>query len=265
MTEADAPVRAPRETPSMALSRLLGEAAASCMPSGVSPYPLVPVAADSTLVHEGAPTRSLYLVLAGHFKTVRNGEDGYEQVLDFVEADGLLGCDGLADGRYASGAVALCDASVYAIPAAEIQRVCHLEPAFAARWQARMARQIARAGDIAWVMSAVGAEKRLARFLVMAMRHLPEPARPPLELRLPMCRRDLGSHLGLSHESVSRAFTLLDAAGLLRVSNRAIEIDDPAALRSFASSTRGYAALRREVAAAREPAGFRPAVVPAWG
>lgn len=259
MNDADAPVRHPIEGPSGALWRLLGEAAASCMPAGVSPYPLVRVAADATLVHEGAQARSIYLVQAGHFKTVRNGEDGYEQVLDFVQADGLLGCDSLADGRYASGAVALSDAWVYALPAAEIQRVCHEQPAFAARWQAEMAQQIARAGDRTWVMSAVGAEKRLARFLVMAMRRRPGSGQPPLELRLPMCRRDLGSHLGLSHESVSRAFTLLDSAGLLRVANRAVEIDDPAALRSFASSTRGYAALRRELAAARQPTACRTA------
>lgn len=240
-----APIRA-----ALALRRLLGDAAERCMPAGVSPYPLLHVAPDATLVHEGAAARSVYIVQAGHFKTVRNGEDGYEQVLDFVEADGLLGCDGLADGRYASGAIALSDAWVIALPAAEIQRLCHQDPGFAARWQAAMAQQIARAGDRMWVGNAVGAEKRLARFLVMSLRRQAEGGGWPQRLRLPMCRRDLGSHLGLSHESVSRAFTLLDAAGLLKVDNREVTIGEPQSLRRFASSTRGYTALRRDLAAA---------------
>lgn len=237
-----------------ALRRLLGEDASACMPAGVSPYPLLRVAQDATLVHEGGVARTIYLVQAGHFKTVRNCEDGYEQVLDFVDADGLLGCDGLADGRYASGAVALEDSWVCALPASDIQRVCQHSPAFAGRWQAAMALQIARAGDRTWVMSAVGAEKRLARFVVMTARRQAEHGQSSQRLRLPMCRRDLGSHLGLSHESVSRAFTLLDAAGMLHVHNREVEVTDIAALRSFASSTRGYAALRRGLAGPGGPA-----------
>ncbi|WP_425259365.1 Crp/Fnr family transcriptional regulator [Rubrivivax sp. RP6-9] len=245
MFEASTTTRRTSDTPPPALRRLLGEAAATFMPAGVSPYPLLRVPADTTLVHEGGLARTIYLVQAGHFKTVMNCEDGYEQVLDFVQADGLLGCDGLADGRYASGAVALEDAWVVALPAVEIQRVVQQEPAFAARWQAAMAQQIVRAGVRTWVMSAVGSEKRLARFLVKAMQRQADRGESPHRLRLPMCRRDLGSHLGLSHESVSRSFTLLDAAGLLRVNNREVEVLDAKVLRSFASSTRGYAALRR--------------------
>lgn len=264
MSAAHASVRPSLPPPARALRRLLGEAAASCMPAGVSPFPLLRVAADATLVHEGAPLRNFYLVEDGHFKTVRNCEDGYEQVLDFVGTDALLGCDGLADGRYASGAVALCEGWVYALPATAIQHMCQQEPAFAARWQASMARQIACAGDRTWVMSAVGAEKRLARFLVMALRRQAGAGPSSLQLHLPMCRRDLGSHLGLSHESVSRAFTLLDSAGLLRVHNRAIEFDDPEALGAFASSTRGYAALRRDLAIARTAAACRHEAAQPW-
>lgn len=228
-----------------ALRRLFGDASSTCMPAGVSPFPTLKVAQDATLVHEGGPARTVYVVQAGHFKTVRNGEDGYEHVLDFVGADGLLGCDGMADGHYASGAVALDDAWVCALPTAEIQRVCQQAPAFAARWQAAMSLQISRADDRTWVVNAVGAEKRLARFLLLASRRQAERGESPLRVRLPMCRRDLGSHLGLSHESVSRSFTVFVAAGLLGVSNRDVHVVDIAALRAFASTTRGYSALPR--------------------
>lgn len=249
MTAVDRTPACPTENPPPAIRRLLGEAASSVMPPGPNPYPLVRVPQDTTLAHEGSAARTIYLVQAGHFKTVRNGEDGYEQVLDFIDADGLLGCDGLADGRYASGAVALEDSWVYALPTVEIQRMCQQVPAFAARWQAAMARQIARAGDRAWVMSAVGAEKRVARFITMWLRRQADRGGSSSRMRLVMCRRDLGSHLGLSQESVSRALTLLDAAGMLKVHNRQVDVADVAALQAFVSTTRGYAALRRDLLA----------------
>ena len=238
--------------PPPALRRLLGDTVSAGLPAGVSPYPLLRVPAEATLVHEGGEARTVYLVQAGHFKTVRNGEDGYEQVLDFIGSDGLLGCDGLADGHYASGAVALVESWALALPAAELQRLCQQSAAVAARWQAAMALQIARAGDRTCVMSAVGAEKRLARFVLMAARRQAERGESSRRLHLPMCRRDLGSYLGLSHESVSRSFTLLASAGMLTVSNRDVEVTDPAALRAFVASTRGYAALRRELLALGE-------------
>ena len=256
MFDASTTPRPTSDAPPLALRRLLGDAAATFMPAGMGPYALLRVAADTTLVHEGALARTIYVVQAGHFKTVMNCEDGYEQVLDFAQADGLLGCDGLANGRYASGAVALEDAWVVALPAAEIQRVAQQEPTFAARWQAAMAQQIVRASQRTWVVSAVGSEKRLARFLAMVMRRQAERGESLHRLRLPMCRRDLSSHLGLSHESVSRSFTLLAASGLLRVNNREVEILDAEALRSFASSTRGYPALRRSACHPHDRAGF---------
>lgn len=229
----------------VALERLFGSSFAAWWPAGICPFPLVRVHQGGTLVHEGAPTRVIYVIQSGHFKLLRVGEDGYEQVLDFAGDGELLGCDGLHDGRYASGAVALEDAWAVAMPVTEMHHLCRSAPALALRWEAAMAAQIARAGDRAWVMGAVGAEKRVARFVLLALRRRAARGASATRLRLPMCRRDLASHLGLSHESVSRSFTLLGEVGLLGVVNREIEVLDSDALHDLACSTRGYAAMRR--------------------
>ncbi len=242
-TRPGAPPAAPA-----ALQRLFGDALEACMPGGVCPFPLMRVAQDATLIHEGAAARLLHVIQAGHFKVVRTCEDGYEQVLDFADTGDLLGCDGLADGHYASGTVALEASWVFALPMADVQRLCAQVPALAERWQAAMARQIARAGDRAWVMGAVGAEKRVARFVLLALQRQAARGESAQRLHLRMCRRDLASHLGLSHESVSRSFTLLADAGLLGVDNREIDLLDRAALHALAHSTRGYPALRRQAA-----------------
>jgi len=239
-----------------ALARFLGPGAGESMPAGVSPFALVRVAQEAPLVHEGAPARCVYLVQAGSFKTVRTGEDGYEQVLDFVGRHDVIGCDGLANGQHASGAVALEESWVYALPLADIRRLARQRPDFNDRWQAMLAAQIAHAGELAWLTAAVGAEKRLARFLLLLSRRMAERGESPRRLRLRMCRRDVAGHLGLAHESVSRSLSMLTDLGMLRVDNREIEIVDAEALRAFASCTRGYPDAKRGAVA---PAGARAA------
>lgn len=255
LPHAGAPARSLRES---ALEQFLGSGAHDWMPAGVSPFALMRVAADAPLVHEGAPARCVYLVQAGSFKTVRTGVDGYEQVLDFVGRHDVIGCDGLADGHHASGAVALEESWVYALPIADIRRLAQQQPGFNERWQATMAAQIAHAGELARLIAAVGSEKRVARFLLQLSRRMAERGESPRRLRLRMCRRDIASHLGLAHESVSRSFSMLADMGLLRVDNREIEIVDGDALREFASCTRGYPEAKRagpaRAAALDEPA-----------
>jgi CRP/FNR family transcriptional regulator, anaerobic regulatory protein len=233
----------------VALERLFGNNFAEWWPAGICPFPLVRVQQGATLIHEGAPARVVHVIQNGYFKLLKIGEDGYEQVLDFACDGELLGCDGLFDGRYAIGAVALEEAWAVAMPVSELHHLCRNVPAASLRWEAAMAAQIARAGDRAWVMGAVGAEKRVARFVLLALRRQSARGGSGSRLRLPMCRRDLASHLGLSHESVSRSFTLLDEGGLLSVVNRDIEVLDPEALHDLACSTRGYAAMRRSAPA----------------
>jgi CRP/FNR family transcriptional regulator len=222
------------------LQRLLGESLAEWGPAGVAPFARLRVGEQQTLFHQGAPARCVYLVHTGWFKIVRTGEDGYEQALDFCGPGDVLGCDVMADAMHHNQAVALETAWVYALPIADVQRMCHRSAPFNARWQAAMAAHIARAGEAAWVMAAVGAEKRTARFIITFARRMGALGQSRRRLRLRMCRRDIASHLALAHESVSRSFSLLVNNGILRVENREIEILDEVALQRFAQVTRGY-------------------------
>jgi CRP/FNR family transcriptional regulator, anaerobic regulatory protein len=223
-----------------ALECLIGGSLAEWAPGGMSPFALLRVAEHHALFHEGSPTHSVYVVQAGFFKIVRTGEDGYEHVLDFAGRHDLLGCDGLANGEHPSSAVALEESWVYALPMAEVRRLTQRLPGFSARWESAMSAQIGRAGELAWLMAAVGAEKRTARFISLYAQRMAERGQSSRRLLLRMSRRDIASHLGLAHESVSRSFTLLAEAGVLLVDNREIEIIDPDALHRYAFSTRGY-------------------------
>ena len=197
------------------------------------------VQAGSLLLHEGAPARQVCVVFAGTFKVVKTGDDGYEHVLGFAMRGDLLGYDGLASGRYASAAVALEDSVVFTLPLRQFDRLRRADPQFDHALQVALSRQLSRSIDLAELMSAVAADARLARFLLHLAARMAEQGLSPRRLRLRMNRRDIASHLGVAHETVSRSFSLLADRGFLRVENREIEILDPAGLRAHGHCTRG--------------------------
>ena len=72
-------------------------------------------------------------------------------------------------------------------------------------------------------------------------------------LYLRMSRRDIASHLGVSHETVSRSFGALANWGCITVNNREVEILDRERLMACASNTRGLADARPGLAAESAP------------
>lgn len=199
------------------------------------------VAGGALLLHEGAAARHVCVVLAGTFKTVKTGDDGYEHVLGFSMRGDLLGYDGLASGRYASAAMALEDSVVFVLTLRQLDQLRHADACFDRALQTALSRQMSRAIELAELMSAVAADARLARFLLHLSARMEEQGLSPRRLLLRMNRREIASHLGVAHETVSRSFGLLADRGYLRVENRAIEILDGDGLRLHAHCTRGPA------------------------
>lgn len=216
---------------------------------GLLPPRLQRVPAGTTLVHENGTAHCFHMVLAGDFKLCKVSADGYEQVLDFAGRFDVLGFDGLGTGRYAAAAVALEDASVYTMGLAEVEALRRASPAFDRQWQAALSRQLSRLGELAVLMAAVSADRRVARFLLQLSRRMAACGQSPRRLRLRMSRRDIASHLGLAHESISRALGALGALDLLQVRFRDIEIVDHAGLEAFARCTRGGDPLHARAAA----------------
>jgi CRP/FNR family transcriptional regulator len=202
-------------------------------------FTLQRVPRGATPLREGARADLLCVVQAGSFKSVMTAEDGYEYVLSFAWRGDVLGYDGLAGGHYAFSAVALEDSRVVLLPLARLDALRHRMPALDAALQARVARSLAHAGEIAEVMAAVAADVRLARFLVQLSTRMAERGQSPRRMLLRMNRRDIANHLGLAHETISLSFRLLVERGWLHVHNREIEIVDLAGLRQCGRSTRG--------------------------
>ncbi|WP_395703027.1 Crp/Fnr family transcriptional regulator [Aquabacterium sp.] len=200
--------------------------------------PLWRVRPGQALVHEGAAVDHIHVVRSGSLKCVRVWEDGYEQVLALAGRGDLIGFESLSRARHLTGAVALEDATVYALAVREVEAMRRRCPSFDRALLLATSRQLAAAGQIAEMLAPVSAETRLARFLVWYAERMAERGESPRRLRLRMPRRDLASLLGVAHETVSRSFSFLAGAGVLRVDNREVEIVDRDGLLACTRSTR---------------------------
>jgi len=80
-------------------------------------------------------------------------------------------------------------------------------------------------------LGSMHAEERVAAFLLNLTERLRVRGFSAASVVLRMSREEIGSYLGLKLETVSRTFSKFQAAGLLFVRQRHIQITDPAGLR----------------------------------
>jgi CRP/FNR family transcriptional regulator len=197
------------------------------------------VPAESALVHEGQVFDHLYCVAAGSFKCVQTDVEGYEQVLGFAIQGDLVGLEGLALTRYGVGAVALEESSVAVLPFQQLVEMGHSLPALEKLLHRAAGAELMHRNEKQYLMSAASSEVRVARFLLHFAERQQALGHSGRRLRLCMTRREIASCLGVAHETVSRALSALAHHGIIQVSNRDVEIIDPAGLYALQRVTRG--------------------------
>lgn len=173
----------------------------------------------SRLFRHGDKFTSLFTIRTGFLKSCISSEDGSEQVTGFQMAGEVLGFDGIATGRHTCDAIALEDTQVCQMPFDGIVELARIIPTLQLRLHQIMSREIVRESSKR-LLAMMGAEKRLAAFLLNMVDRLHALGYSPTELVLRMTREEIGSYLGLKHETVSRAFAKLSEQGLLAVDNR---------------------------------------------
>ena len=176
---------------------------------------------------------AMFIVFSGFLKTLQVDEVGNEQILGFPMKGDLLGIDGLHDGHYASQAVALTDCELIVIPIREMAGL-GVENNLLENWLYRaMSRELVRGHAVVGLLGTLGAEARVARFLVSLSARFAAIGYSPNSFNLRMTRQEIGSYLGLTLETVSRSFSALNDAGLININQRAVEIKDITTLRSL--------------------------------
>jgi CRP/FNR family transcriptional regulator len=185
------------------------------------------------LFRSGAPFHDLFVVRAGMFKTILIDLEGREQVTGFQMAGEVLGLDGIETEQCQSSAVALEDSEVWEIPFSQLEALCRQDRAMQRMFHRLMSREIQRDYLMMLLLGSMSAEERLAAFLVNLSQRLTERGYSPVRFVLRMSRREIGSYLGLTLETVSRVFSRFQREGLIRAELKAVELKHLERLRAM--------------------------------
>jgi CRP/FNR family transcriptional regulator, anaerobic regulatory protein len=184
------------------------------------------VTAGQTLFRAGQPFRALYLVHAGFFKTCITAEDGRERTSGFPIRGDLLGIESIGTDTYACDAVALDSGEIWELPYPPVLTAGQQLPALQSRLNTALASMLRHERAWALALGTLGAEARVALFVLDLAARQQAIGFSDRRLVLRMTRAEIGSFLGLQLETVARGLSHLATRGAIKVRRRDIELLD---------------------------------------
>lgn len=174
----------------------------------------------------GGPFGSIYAVKSGFFKTEVVTADGGSHVIGFQMAGDMLGMDGISSEVHACSAIALEESEVCVIPFADLERLSRDVRTLQRHFHQLMSREIVRDHGVMMLLGSMCAEESLAAFLLSLSQRFTARGGSPTEFQVRLTREEIGSHLGLRLETVSRLFSRFQEDGMISVEQRRIRILD---------------------------------------
>lgn len=189
-----------------------------------------------TIYRAGEVFRDLHIVRVGLCKLYSVSAEGREELTAMLFKGDWLGFDGMADGRHSCSAVAADTGELWTVRYAALVNAGLRNPEVLRMMHAAMARQNARERGATLEMHALPADGRVAAFLCRWAEELGQCGLRNDQITLPATRAEIGGHVGLRIESVSRAMSNLERERLIRFGSRNrrdIEIPSLPALRQY--------------------------------
>ena len=169
---------------------------------------------------------TLFIVNSGFLKTVVIDDYGNEQVLGFPMKGDVLGIDSIDSKQHTTEVVALSDCDLILIPYKTLSSLGRANADFLHAMLGVMSRELAREQKAICMLSALGAEAKVARFLVALGKRYSQLGYSGKVYNLRMTRLEIANYLGLAIETVSRTLSAFHLLGWIAVRLRQIRIID---------------------------------------
>jgi CRP/FNR family transcriptional regulator len=180
----------------------------------------------------GDPFTSIAAVRAGTVKTFVLDHEGRERVLGFHLPGEVIGLDAIDADQYPCNAIALDTVTLCRFSFPRIAELAARLPGLQRHLFRLLSRDIGAANRLAGDWSA---DQRVAAFLLGLSRRLAARGFSPTRFQLTMARTDIGNHLRLASETVSRVLTRFQEEALIEVDRREVELKDVARLEALAA------------------------------
>ncbi|MGO9005665.1 MAG: Crp/Fnr family transcriptional regulator [Beijerinckiaceae bacterium] len=200
----------------------------------IAPATAVMLRPHEWIVRQGDPATAFFIVIDGWVKLYRNTASGDETVIDIMtKGESFAEAVAFTGNRYLATAEAVTEARVGRIPADHIVRCIRQSPDIALAMLASTSQHMHHLVQQVEQLKAQSGVQRVAEFLVS----LSSAERGHCALVLPYDKVLIAGRLGLTPESLSRAFARLRAIGVV-VDASHVVVRDVAKLRQLAADDR---------------------------
>ncbi len=189
------------------------------------------------LVRQNDSFTSLFAVRSGSLKQVTVTDCTEMLVTALCLPGDMVGFDAIGTERIAGDVVALETTTLCEFPFAELDALCSRIPALRRRLMANLSQAMHEERQRLHLLLSKKAEVRLACFLLAVSERFRQRGYSSRHFRLPISRGEMGNYLGLTHETVGRTLTALQASRLLSVRGRDYHLLDLERLAQLAEST----------------------------
>lgn len=188
------------------------------------------------LYKQGDRLDRIMVINAGAVKLVTRAADGREMISAFRFKGDWIGIDAIWHGEHECDALALDTGEIWSCAYSQLLSGCREDPVLMQLFLRSISHDLAQAREQLMSLCSLPADARVAHFLYTWTQWLHTRNLRADRILLPLSREEIGSHLGMTLESVSRSLTLLVKLSLIHFAGkcrREICIPDVAALQAF--------------------------------
>lgn len=159
---------------------------------------------NAEIFGEDEPAEYIYRVVSGAVRTMRFSSDGRRQILAFHLPGDTFGVE--TGEAHSCSAEAVNGVEVVMVRRSLLEKAAEENTQAARRWLELTSKDLRLAQDHALILGRKGAGERVAAFLLRFAERFVRGQ----DIDLPMSRADIADYLGLTIETVSRAFTEME-------------------------------------------------------
>jgi CRP/FNR family transcriptional regulator, nitrogen fixation regulation protein len=159
---------------------------------------------NAEIFGEDEPAEYLYRVVSGAVRMMRFSSDGRRQILAFHLPGDTFGAE--TGEAHSCSAEAVNAVEVVMVRRSLLEKMAQENTQAARRWLEMTSKDLRSAQDHALILGRKGAGERVAAFLI----RFADRFTGGQNIDLPMSRADIADYLGLTIETVSRAFTEME-------------------------------------------------------
>ena len=164
---------------------------------------------------EEAPMSALVL-RSGMIKVSHTLADGRQQIVDFLTTGDVL-IQHQANGKVSVTVEATTDVDACEVSLANLEALCIDTPELGQSMLGAVLCEIGRKNHQVMMLGRKRADERVASFLLDFSERAARRGAPADRVDLPMSRAEIADYLSLTTETVSRAFSLFRAEGIVRL------------------------------------------------